>query len=74
MTVKIKDIKPFCKEITRKHIAEKGFRLFKHPTFSSAYIICDSENVLGMVNSSILRDNSQTYWQLKNKNFVPFTF
>lgn len=74
MTVKVKEIEPFCTEVKRKHITEQGFRLFKHPTLSSAYIVCDTCNVLGMVNNSILHDNSKTYWQLKTKNFIPFTF
>lgn len=74
MVVTVKEIEPYCKEVIRKHVQEKGFQLFKHPTMASAYIVCENGIVVGMTNNRILKDNSISYWLLKDRDFLPFTF
>lgn len=60
MVATIKDIEPYAKEITRKHLSELGYRSFEHPCYSSAIVMVKDGLIKGMTNRDILKDNSRT--------------
>lgn len=54
--VKVSTIEPYTKELKRKEFKGSPYRIFKHPNFSSAYIVSKSGIVLGLCNSRVLKE------------------
>lgn len=54
-SVKVATIEPYTKELKRKEFKDTPYRIFKHPNFSSAYVVSKNGIVIGMSNSTVLR-------------------
>ncbi len=62
------------KRITRKHVAQYGFIMYEHPTFSSAVIMVKDGKIVGQTNKAkILENNSRTREKLETSAFQEFT-
>lgn len=67
MNVKISDLEKYMKEIKRKHISQKGFRVFENNNLNSAVYLVKDRSVK-LANKTILRDNAKTDSILENFN------
>lgn len=77
--VKVKEIEPYAKEWTRKHVRDLGYRTFYHPSYGKngkdITIVTKDGEVLGMVGTVFIqRNNSRSREILENRDFMPFSF